>query len=151
MQTIIYRYNKISSSIFTIGLLGITVCSLPSLIKFVNNHDTINWLLILVFDLLFFLMLLYIVIKYWIPALQNKVALELNRTGIISYAKNVTIEWKDIERIELKTTRTSSLLYITFKWETDHGNYIRIPLGYVGGNDSDIYDEAINYLKKVIN
>jgi len=88
------------------------------------------------------------VIKYLIPALQNKVALELNKTGIVSYIKNVVIEWKDIERIDLRTTRTSSLLYITFKWETDHGNYIRIPLGPVGGSDSDIYNNAIDYLKK---
>jgi hypothetical protein len=148
MQTIVYRYNKISSSVFVIGLLGIILCSLPSIINFLNAYDTVNWLLILIFDFLFFLMLLYIVIKQWIPALQNKAALEISKTGIISYTKNVTIEWKDVENIDLRTTRTSSLLYITFRWQTDHGNYIRIPLGFVSGSDEEIYSYAADYFKK---
>lgn len=147
MQTINYIYSKTSSILFTALLGGLIIFSLPYLINFIYNGDSLNWSLLLIFDLFIFLMLLYIIIKTLIPAVQNKVALELNQTSIISYAKNINIEWKSIEKIQLRSGRSSSSLYITFKYETDHGSHIRIPLGFVQGNDEKIYNTMIVYLK----
>ncbi len=122
--------------------------SIPNLIKFIQANDVVNWRVILIFDFLFVLLSVYIVIKKLIPAFQGKVALELNSTGLTSYTKNVSIEWKEIEDIEQRSGKTSSSLYITFKWETDHGRNIRIPLGFVDGSDSKIYDTVLTYFKR---
>lgn len=147
MQTIKYTYSKTSSILFTILFGGLIIFSVPHLIKFIYDGNTLNWSLLLIFDLFILLMLLYIIVKNLIPALQNKIAIELNQTSIISYAKNINIEWKNIEKIQLRTGRSSSALYITFKYETDHGSHIRIPLGFVQGNDDEIYNTVLDYLK----
>ena len=114
MQTIKYTYSSI---LFTILFGGLIIFSVPHLIKFIYDGNTLNWSLLLIFDLFILLMLLYIIVKNLIPALQNKIAIELNQTSIISYAKNINIEWKNIEKIQLRTGRSSSALYITFKYE----------------------------------
>jgi len=149
MQTTNYIYSKTNSILFTALLGGLIIFSVPHLINFIYNGNSLNWSLLLIFDLFILLMLLYIIIKALIPAILNKVALELNQTSIISYAKGINIEWKNIEKIQLRSGRSSSALYITFKYETDHGNYIRIPLGLVQGNDEEIYSKILDYLKNV--
>jgi len=147
MQTIAYPYSKVSGIFFSALLLAIISMSIPHLIKFINNHELTNWVFILIFDFVITLILLYIVIKQLIPALKNQIALELNETGLVSYAKNVIIEWKDIKDVRLIMGKSSSALELNFKWKTDHGNYIRIPLGFVKGNDSKIYDTILSYLQ----
>jgi len=147
MQTTNYIYSKTNSILFTALLGGLIIFSVPHLINFIYNGNSLNWSLLLIFDLFILLMLLYIIIKALIPAIQNKVVLELNQTSIISYAKDINIEWKNIEKIQLKSGRSSSALYIIFKYETERGSYIRIPLGFVQGNDEEIYNNALDYLK----
>ena len=148
MKKVTFQYSRISSLLFTILPLGIILMSVPNLIKFIKTHDTTNWLLILSFDFFFLLLLVYIIFKQLVPALQGKIALEINQDGIISYVRNFDISWEDVQRIELKTGKSSSSLYITFKYETDHGRNLRISLGFVDGNESQIYDTVITYFEK---
>ena len=130
-------------------LIGMIIMSIPHIIKFIYANDTTNWLLIIVFDFLLLIMLIYIIIKQLIPAIKGKIALEINSVGIISYVKNVEIEWKDIQEINTITGKTSSAIDIKFKWETDYGNQIRIGLGFIEGNDSKIYDTMISFFEKI--
>jgi len=146
IQPMTYPYSKKSSLFFTVFFTGIILISIPFLVKSINNKDNVYWLISL-WDLPYILMLIYIILKQLIPAFTNKPALEINVDGITSFVKNVSISWSDIENIDLKSGKTSAALYITFKWETDHGNYIRIPLGFVAGSDDEIYDTAIKRFK----
>jgi len=148
MKKISFRYSKISSSLFTISLLGIFAMSIPNLIKFINQNDTTSWLLFLLFDLCFLLIAVYIIVKQLIPALQDKIAFEIDETGITSYVKNVVIKWEDIEKIEMKSGKTSSVLYVTYKCDTDRARHLRIALAFVEGDDAEIYNEVMAYFEK---
>jgi len=122
--------------------------SIPNLLRFIHERDTTNWLLILSFDLCFLLLAAYVIVKQLVPALQGKIAFEIDETGITSYVKSVVIKWEEIKEIELRRGRTSSSLYITFKWDTDHGSHLRIALGFVEGDDSKIRDKVIVYFEE---
>ncbi len=146
MQSVQYPYNKIASIIYTILVLGVLIFfPTPLIIKGIGTHDNFVWILLL-FALVWLSFLIYLVIKYLIPALQNKTALEINSIGITSHIKNVIIYWNDIEEIRLVGAR-SPWLYITFKWKTDHGDSININLQYVKGDDQEICDTANGYLE----
>ncbi|MDB4924689.1 MAG: hypothetical protein JWR23_745 [Mucilaginibacter sp.] len=122
--------------------------SIPHLIKFIVIGDFVNWGLILFVDLLLIAMFVYLFVKYFIPAFQNKIALEINSEEIISYIKDVSIKWSDVKEVTTVSGRYSSSLYIKFKYETDHGDSIRIGLQYIKGDNEKIYDTAILYFEQ---
>jgi len=70
MEKETFGYSKVGTLLFTVLPLGMILLSLSSLIKFIDLHQTTNWLLILLFDLCFLVMLIFIVIKMLIPMLQ---------------------------------------------------------------------------------
>lgn len=102
-------------------------------------------MLIVALDVAFIVMAVIVVVKYTIPAIQGRIALELNNEELVSYMRNISIPWNDIEDISLRTGKSSSSLYITFKVETDYGSYLRIPLQFVTGKDEDIYETVKAY------
>ena len=148
MQPVKYFYSKLNSFPFTILLTGIIILSIPHIIKFVYANDMTNWLLIITFDFLLLVILIYLIVKQLIPAIKGKVALEINSVGIISYVKNIEVLWKDIQEIDQVTGKTSSAINIKFKYKTDRGNHIRIGLGFIGGDDSEIYNTIISFFEK---
>ena len=148
MQSQTYLYSKWGGILITTGLFLLVICSLSQLIHFIQLNDKTNYLLIAGFDIMILLLLLYIFIKQLIPALKGKVALELNDEALISYAKNIEIPWKDVKEIEFITGQTSSALHVTFKYETDHGSWVRIPLSVLKGNDEEIYKNVKSYFEK---
>jgi len=147
MQPVKYFYSIKNSSFFTILFTGIIVISIPRIIKFVEAHDTANWLLIVAFDLIFLIMLLYVLVKQLIPALKCKVALEINSEGIAAHAKNTTIEWRDVYDIEYISGKTVASIGIYLKSGNERGNYIRIGLGFVAGDESKIYDTMKSFFE----
>jgi hypothetical protein len=130
---------------WTVFMMGIVGWSIPHLLKFAQAKDVESCLLIAAFDLCFIIMLTIVVIKYTIPALQGRIALELNDDEMVSYMRNVSIPWDDIEDIDLRTGKSSASLYITFKVDTNHGSHIRIPLQFIKGNDEEIYEAVKTY------
>jgi hypothetical protein len=126
-------------------MLGIIGFSVPHLLGFVAIKDLVSASLIGGFDFALLAIALFVMIRFAIPAAQGKIALALDAEGIINYARNVTIPWGEIKDIDLRSSKTQSSLYITFKWETDHGAYIRVPLGYVKGDDEAIYAAVKEY------
>jgi len=139
MEKETFGYSKVGTLLFTVLPLGMILLSLSSLIKFIDLHQTTNWLLILLFDLCFLVMLIFIVIKMLIPMLQGRIALEISSIGITSYVKNVVIKWDEIENLEFRSGQTSSSLYIALNCQTDRGNHVRIALTSIEGNDFKIY------------
>ena len=146
MKSTKYSYSKVTGMLFTTVSIGIIGFSVPYMIGFINIHDSINWSLILAFDALFLLLIAFVMIKNLIPAMQNKTALEFNGEGIVSDFKNVEVKWKDIQDIELRGGKTSSL-YITFKAATNYEDF-RISLQLVKGNDEEVYNTVMKYFEK---
>ena len=143
-----YPYSKWTSYLYTICLLGIVAFSIPHLLGFIAIKNLVSACLIGGFDFALVAMALFVLIKFVIPAAQGKIALALDAEGIISYARKVTIPWSDIKDIDTRSSKTQTSLYITFKSETDHGSHIRIPLGYVKGDDEYIYTTVKDYFKE---
>jgi uncharacterized membrane protein (DUF485 family) len=150
MEPVQYPYSKAKSTFFVgLGLILIGM-SIFLFIKFVPSDD-VNWgmfLLFLLVALSLVLTVLYVIVNYLIPAFQNKVALEINSDEIISYAKDVTVPWTDVEEVTIFSGRYSSSLYIKFKHETDQGDSISIGLQYVKGDGEKIYDKALSYFEQ---
>ncbi|WP_461464197.1 hypothetical protein [Mucilaginibacter sp.] len=144
-QPITYPYSRTSTYLSTAFIIGVVVWSIPHLLKFVEASDVKDYMLIVAFDVTFIVMAVIVVVKYTIPAILGQIALELNNEELVSYMRNVSIPWNDIEDIDLRSGKSSSSLYITFKVETDHGSHIRIPLQFVMGKDEDIYETVKAY------
>jgi hypothetical protein len=145
MKTTTFRYS-IGNATFAVTLLwALVALSAPHLMEFINLREWANVALISAGDLLLITMAIQFFIKYFIPALQNKIALEINPDALVSYIKDVAIEWKDVKDISIVSGRYSSSLYIKFKYETNHGDSIKIGLRYVKGDDDKIYTKAKYY------
>lgn len=148
LKPIQYPYSKATSYSYTIFLLGMVIYSVPHILHFTAVKDWMSSWMIIGFDFAFIMMMLFVVVKFTLPAAQNKIALEFSSKGITDYARNVIISWSDVEDIDLRSSKTQSSLYITFNGVTDHGTHIRVPLGYVKGNDSAIYTTAKEYYQE---
>jgi len=142
-----YRYNKFNSWFVVISLAAIIGVAVPFIISDAKSGDTGSALIILTGAGVIALILVFVINKYFIPALRGDIALEINVDGIISYLHNLEISWRDVENIEVRGGRTADVLYIYFKQETDYGDYVRIPLQWITGNDDDIYETAKAFWK----
>lgn len=111
-------------------------------------HLIPGMLIIITCDLIFASYLVYIVITRLIPALQNKVALELNDQGINDYIRNIVIEWSFVNGLAHEIGRNSSKIIVKLKEETEYGTEVVIRLRWVKGKDRKIFDEANDYFKQ---
>jgi hypothetical protein len=84
-----------------------------------------------------------------IPALKNKVALELNEQGITDYMRNIVIEWRDVQDINMEQGRNFSKMVIGLKEETEYGKQIAIPLRWIAGKDLEICQTTQAYLEEM--
>ncbi|MGN6180001.1 MAG: hypothetical protein ACTHNW_12515 [Mucilaginibacter sp.] len=148
LKPIKYPYSKATSYLYTLCPLAIVTFSVSHLIHFIQVKDFTSSTLIIVFDGIFILMMLFVAIRFALPATLGKIALEFTSEGIVDYKRNVIISWDDIEDIDLRSSQTQSSLYITFNYVTDHGTHIRVPLGYVKGDDESIYTRAKEYCRE---
>ena len=142
-----YRYNKFNAWFAVISLAAIIGVAVPYIISNAKAGDNGIALAILTVAGIAALMLVFVVNKYFIPALRGDIALEINVKGITSYLHDLSVAWRDVENIEVKGGRTADVLYIYFKQETDYGDYVRIPLQWITGNDDDIYETAKAFWK----
>lgn len=143
IETIRYPYS-INFSLASILLLILFMLLLIS--NAAEANGTAIWIVcgVIVFMILSLITLL--IIKRLIPALKGDTSLELNEQGIIDFIRNVTIDWKDIENIDLMRGRSASTMRIDLKWESDYGKQIMIPLRWVKGKDDEIYNTVIAFL-----
>lgn len=94
------------------------------------------------FGLIFFLevaFLIFITIKYSIPAIKGKVALEINQQGIIDYTRNIIVEWIDMSDLRMEEIKGIATIHLYFKVANKADDYTRIRLQWVDGSALEIY------------
>jgi hypothetical protein len=146
-----YPYSK-KNGFVTIGVLVVLgLLFISNILKAYYNHDRIDLVVFIVLTLALIFVLGIVIFKRLRPALNGETALEFNDKEIVDYLRNITINWQDIESIDFKRTRSSAMLWIKLKWESDYGSAIFISLRWIEGSDSDIYSTALSYFDKFSN
>ena len=134
---------------FSIGSIVLMIILMLLLLSNVIGANTVLIWAVFGFCALISLFLLTILIaKRLIPALKGDIALALDDEGINDYIRDISIEWKDIEKIELIRSRSASIMRIDLKWESDYGKQIAISLRWVKGKDAEIYDTVMAYFEQ---
>ena len=119
-----------------------------------DNSVYKSWLLFGVILLLIIGRFIYLLISYYLPCLQNKTALEINAEKIQFFIKakiplqtsRELIYWKDVRELDFVSTRLPGAI-ITFKMN-DGSDDSSLPLKYIAGDNRDIFDTMVGYLKK---
>jgi hypothetical protein len=142
----IYLYSKRNSLVTIIVMLILGVLFTSNIYKAYYINDRYD---LVVFALLLAILscvLVIVVFKRLIPAFKKIVILEFDEKGLTDHLHNIIINWHDIQSITFRRTRSSALLMIGLKWESDHGKDISISLRWVAGKDVEIYQTALAYL-----
>ena len=110
-----------------ISLLTITVL----------NDDPIKWkgnglLYLGIMDILCFILTLYLIIKYLIPATKKQIAVTINNDYIIDNIRNNKIKWENVKAIRSVSSRSSSFIAIDLD------------------NSQEITGETNNVIKKIL-
>ena len=162
------KYSKISGQIAIIFILFLVSISLPHLIKFYQKNDTIDWILIAIFDIVFLIMAIFVVKLYLLPGLRGETAIELNDIGIIDNIRKRQVTWDNISGIRLVYSQTKSAVAIDIKDEShikyNSKNFINkylatiakifrgtpflITTQYIQGKDSEIFKQIQDYYQE---
>jgi hypothetical protein len=102
-----------------------------------------------VFILFVIAIMVLMIVTRLIPALKGEIALELDENGIKDYIRNIILDWKDIEDIGLKPGRSSAMLVLELKFDSDFGKQVFFSLRWVEGKDRDIYKIVLDYFDEV--
>jgi hypothetical protein len=144
-STTAYLYSKKNGFVTLTVLLILGLLFISNIFKAYNTNDKIDVYIFALLTAALAFVLVILIARRLLPALKNQVVLEFNEKGIIDYLRNVTIDWKDIKSIDFKRTRSSSMIWLQLKWESDYGSQIFISLRWVTGKDNDIYRTAVAY------
>ncbi|HTH83368.1 MAG TPA: STM3941 family protein [Mucilaginibacter sp.] len=144
-STTAYLYSKKNGFVTLVVLLILGLLFISNIFKANQTNDRIDVYVFALLTAALAFALVVLIAKRLMPALKNEVVLEFNEKGIIDYLRNVTIDWKDIKSIDFKRTRSSSMIWLRLKWESDYGSQIFISLRWVTGKDNDIYRTAVSY------
>jgi hypothetical protein len=145
MKTIIFLYNmKAIVSYIFLGIL-FSVLIVPVVIGYEQIIDTPTLIFMTAIALAMLAGVYIIIVKRLRPALQHKAALELNESKFIYHIKYISLEWKDIQDIELRNSRNSWYLYITLTGATDIKSDIIIDLDMISGSPDGIYNRVLDY------
>jgi hypothetical protein len=148
-ETIDFPYSKnyaLLGVLLPLVFLAITFNNLRY--SFIGGY-TLSWIILAFANLIFLALLIYILVTRLIPALKNRVALELNEEGINDYIRNIVIEWADVKDINLESGRNSAKMVIDLKQETEYGTQIAIPLRWIAGKDLEICETTVAYFEEM--
>jgi hypothetical protein len=97
MEVVQFRYNKLFAS-STIILL----CVLLGILVFRTSQFTgEEFAILFCFDSVFALLILFVLIKYLIPGIRGKPALELNQHSIVDLVRNRSANWDNVCGVRL--------------------------------------------------
>ncbi|TSJ40230.1 hypothetical protein FO440_10720 [Mucilaginibacter corticis] len=148
METTTFLYSKRNSIVTIIVMLVLGVLFTSNINKAYSNNDKPDLIVFAGLLVLLAFVLVIVVAKRLLPALRREVILEFNETVLIDYLRNITVNWGDIESIGFRRTRSSSMMILNLKWESDYGKYITVSLRWVEGKDNDIYSTALTYFNR---
>jgi hypothetical protein len=141
----IYPYSKKNSIVTIIVMLILGVLFISNVYKAYNINDRFDLIVFAIFIIVLVGVLTIVVFRRLMPSLHNDAILEFNEICLVDHLRNITINWEDIESIGFRRTRSSSLIVIHLKWESDYGKDISISLRWVAGKDLEIYNTALAY------
>jgi len=139
-EPLLYPYS-IKNSIATVLMMVVLMTLIFSNIAAINS--VMIWIVYGISTVVFLLLITLLIIKRLIPALKGDIALEVSNEGIVDYIRNVSIAWDDIKEISLIRGRSASTMRVDLKWESDYGNQIAIPLRWVKGKDTEIFNTVL--------
>jgi hypothetical protein len=148
MGTTVYHYSKKNSVVTIIVMIVLGILFTSNIYKAYYSNDRFDLTVFAILITLLVFTLVIIVAKRLLPALKNEVILEFNETMVIDHLRNITINWTDIDALDFRRTRSSAMIVLFLKWESDHGKDITISLRWVEGKDQTIYNTALNYLDR---
>jgi hypothetical protein len=140
-----YRYSKKNSIVTIIMMLVLGVLVASNIYKAYYDNDKFGLVIFGGGLMLLVFVLVIVIAKRLRPALNNDIILEFNETELIDYLRNITVSWGDIQAVDIRRTRSATIMILRLKWESDHGKDISISLRWVEGNDRDIYNMALTY------
>jgi hypothetical protein len=133
---------------FSLGTLAVMIVLMAIVIHNVWGYQTdLIYIVIGFCGLVFATLSAVIVMKRLVPAIKGNVALQLDNEGISDFIKEISIEWKDVKEIHLVQGRSSSIMRVDLKWETDYGSQIAIYLRWIKGKDQEIYETTVDYFE----
>lgn len=148
-QVIRFRYSK-KSGFIGVGILLIAVLLLlRTCLISLYTHDVVGCVVFGVLGAVVAAVLGIMVYARLIPALKGEIALELDERGMKDYIRNIAIDWKDVEDIFLQPGRSSPMLVIELKFDSDLGKRVRVLLRWVEGRDIEIYNTVVNYFDEI--
>jgi hypothetical protein len=144
-KVIQFRYSKKVAFIGVIVLLVVILLLLKTCLESYYAHDMVGSVIYGAFVLVIAATLAIMIYTRLIPAMKGEIALELDENGAKDYIRNIIIDWKDVEDIYLKPSRTSSMLVFELKFESDFGKQVSVLLRWVEGRDNDIFNTVVAY------
>ena len=135
----VIKYNKIMISFMTLVFTGIVLEVLYFVVSFIRTNDIEGALFFCIPLLGTIAGLIYYTRKFFIPAIKNNPAIELDDESIQYNIKNWALNWNEIESID-------STLY-GIKFILKDGNKVYISLQYVSGNYDSIRDTINEYFE----
>ncbi|MDP9077230.1 MAG: hypothetical protein M3O71_07410 [Bacteroidota bacterium] len=143
METIQFKYNKGFGFISFFGILSLFIFNL---IKSFNYTDIADIKIMIGFEAIMLLFLIIVGVKYFVPVITNKIALEINKEGIIDNTRHNQFYWGNIKFIRQVNLKNSSAIEIGLL-DSNSTNLIR--LQYIAGTDYEIFNAVENYFKHV--
>jgi hypothetical protein len=140
-----FKYNKGFGYLTFFGLLALFIFIL---IKTFQYTDASSTKIMTCFDGLLLMFLVIVAIKYFIPAITGKIALEINDNFILDNTRHQQINWADVKDLHLVDFRNSS--GVEFILKNDQPSKM-IRLQYIAGTDKEIFDALNNHFKWVKN
>jgi len=134
---------------FSLGTLVLLLLLMLLIVHNISFYNTALVYLVYGFSGLVFISLsVVIILKRLVPALRGDIALQLDEEGISDFVKEVSINWKDINEINLIRGRSASMMRVDMKWESDYGSQIAIYLRWIKGKDQEIYETTVAYFEQ---
>jgi hypothetical protein len=148
-EIIKFPYSKKAGYAALAVMLVLILFMLKTCITSYLQNDMLGAGIFGVFILFVIAIMVLMIVTRLIPALKGEIALELDENGIKDYIRNIILDWKDIEDIGLKPGRSSAMLVLELKFDSDFGKQVFFSLRWVEGKDRDIYKIVLDYFDEV--
>jgi hypothetical protein len=138
-EIIKFPYSKKAGYAALAVMLVLILFMLKTCVTSYLQHDMLGAGIFGVFILFVIAIMVLMIVTRLVPALN----------GIKDYIRNIVLDWKDIEDIGLKPGRSSAMLVLELKFDSDFGKQVFFSLRWVEGKDRDIYDTVLAYFDEV--
>ena len=164
--TIKFPYSKFQGFFGLALLVPMLIGCLVRIACFYNLNRMNDVASLLIAAIVLSIMLYYFLSMFFIPAMKEEIALELNEAGIISKVRNINLKWNEITDVRFCVGKSSNSIAIVLVDKNDFKSRITspfrkitmwignlfystpllLPLSAIKGNDREIFETIKNYL-----